>query len=74
MRTQRDRNKRTYIVANVSNGGKERRIIFERERRKFESVIVKNWQCLVRNNSIVSEQLTSPQPPEPTMPDLMPMY
>jgi hypothetical protein len=40
-RTQRDRDKRTYIVANVSNGGKERRRIFERERRKFESVLVK---------------------------------
>jgi hypothetical protein len=39
-RTQ-DRDKRTYIVANVSNGGKERRRIFERERRKFESVLVK---------------------------------
>lgn len=32
----------TYsVVANVSKGGKERRKIFERERRKFESVLVK---------------------------------
>jgi hypothetical protein len=41
MRTQRDWDKRTYIVANVSNGGKGRRKNFERERRKFESVLVK---------------------------------
>jgi hypothetical protein len=32
----------TYsVVANVSKGGKERRKFFERERRKFESVLVK---------------------------------
>jgi hypothetical protein len=43
----------------------EEEISYERERRKFEKCVSKHWQCLVRKNSMVNEQLTSPQPPEP---------